>query len=72
MFPELNSILNSTPDSFKSVITSHYRLEVTYTMPLTLTDVLCTYRVTLSWCQDRRADASFLIHHHLSFYLRGK
>uniref|UniRef100_A0A8C2CRH0 Elongator complex protein 6 n=1 Tax=Cyprinus carpio TaxID=7962 RepID=A0A8C2CRH0_CYPCA len=46
MFPELNSILNSTPDSFKS------------------SDFILV--------SDRRADASFLIHHHLSFYLRGK
>ncbi|XP_016428699.1 elongator complex protein 6 isoform X2 [Sinocyclocheilus rhinocerous] len=45
MFPELNSILNSTPDSFKS------------------SDFILV--------SDRRADASFLIHHHLSFYLRG-
>ncbi|KTG32506.1 hypothetical protein cypCar_00030016 [Cyprinus carpio] len=45
MFPELNSILNSTPDSFKS------------------SDFILV--------SDRRADASFLIHHHLSFYLRA-
>ncbi|KAL1259785.1 hypothetical protein QQF64_010362 [Cirrhinus molitorella] len=45
MFPELNSILSSTPDSFKS------------------SDFILV--------SDRRADASFLIHHYLSFYLRA-
>ncbi|XP_073703403.1 elongator complex protein 6 [Garra rufa] len=45
MFPELNSILNSTPDSFKS------------------SDFILV--------SDKRADASFLIHHYLSFYLRA-
>ncbi|XP_051574814.1 elongator complex protein 6-like [Myxocyprinus asiaticus] len=45
MFPELNSILNSSPDRFKS---SDF--------------------VLLS---DRKADASFLIPHYLSFYLRA-
>ncbi|XP_050987855.1 elongator complex protein 6 [Labeo rohita] len=45
MFPELNSILDSTPDSYKS------------------SDFILV--------SDRRADASFLIHHHLSFYLRA-
>ncbi|ROJ29323.1 Succinate-semialdehyde dehydrogenase, mitochondrial [Anabarilius grahami] len=45
MFPELNSILNSTPDSFKS------------------SDFILV--------SDRQADASFLIHHYLSFYLRA-
>ncbi|KAK7158024.1 hypothetical protein R3I93_009274 [Phoxinus phoxinus] len=45
MFPELNNILNSTPDSFKS------------------SDFILV--------SDRQADASFLIHHYLSFYLRA-
>ncbi|KAA0703519.1 Elongator complex protein 6 [Triplophysa tibetana] len=45
MFPELNSILSSSPDSFRS-----------------------GDFIVLS---DRQADASFLIHHYLSFYLRA-
>ncbi|KAI7806874.1 elongator complex protein 6 [Triplophysa rosa] len=45
MFPELNSILSSSPDSFR---TGDF--------------------IVLS---DRQADASFLIHHYLSFYLRA-
>ncbi|XDV40596.1 hypothetical protein PO909_009646 [Leuciscus waleckii] len=45
MFPELNNILNSTPDSFKP------------------SDFILV--------SDRQADASFLIHHYLSFYLRA-
>ncbi|TNN31291.1 Elongator complex protein 6 [Liparis tanakae] len=46
MFTELNSILNTTPDSFTQ-----------------------GEFVLLS---DRRSDASFLIHHFLSLYLRGE
>lgn len=45
MFPELNSILNSSPDSFRSG--------------------------DLILLSDKQADASFLIHHYLSFYLRA-
>ncbi|XP_056331357.1 elongator complex protein 6 [Danio aesculapii] len=45
MFPELNSLLNASPDSFKP-----------------------GDFILLS---DRQADASFLIHHYLSFYLRA-
>lgn len=46
MFTELNSILNSTPDSFTQ-----------------------GEFILLS---DRQSDASFLIHHFLSFYLRAR
>lgn len=46
MFPELNSILSSSPDSFRE-----------------------GEFILLS---DRRADASFLIHHYLTFYLRAR
>ncbi|XP_022060681.1 elongator complex protein 6 [Acanthochromis polyacanthus] len=46
MFTELNSILNSTPDSF-------------------------TKREFIL-VSDRQSDASFLIHHFLSFYLRAR
>ncbi|XP_010865786.1 elongator complex protein 6 isoform X2 [Esox lucius] len=45
MFAELNSILNSSPESFKQ---GEFIL-----------------------VSDRQTDASFLIHHFLSFYLRG-
>lgn len=45
MFPELNSILNTSPNNFRS-----------------------GDFILLS---DRQADASFLIHHYLSFYLRA-
>ncbi|XP_076869428.1 elongator complex protein 6 [Brachyhypopomus gauderio] len=45
MFPELNSILNTSPDNLKE-----------------------REFIVLS---DRHADASFLIHHYLSFYLRA-
>lgn len=46
MFTELNSILNSSPDSFTQ---GEFIL-----------------------VSDRRSDASFLIHHFLSFYLRAR
>ncbi|XP_075995880.1 elongator complex protein 6 [Genypterus blacodes] len=46
MFPELNSILSRTPDSF---IQGDFVL-----------------------VSDRQADASFLVHHFLSFYLRAR
>ncbi|XP_069051084.1 elongator complex protein 6 isoform X1 [Lepisosteus oculatus] len=45
MFPELNSILNTSPDHFP--------------------------RGEFTLVSDRQADASFLIHHFLSFYLRA-
>lgn len=45
MFPELNSLLSSSPESFKPG------------------DFILV--------SDRQADASFLIHHYLSFYLRA-
>ncbi|XP_030638526.1 elongator complex protein 6 [Chanos chanos] len=45
MFPELNSILNTSPDNFKG---GEYIL-----------------------VSDKKADASFLIHHFLTFYLRA-
>uniref|UniRef100_A0A3P8RR85 Elongator complex protein 6 n=1 Tax=Amphiprion percula TaxID=161767 RepID=A0A3P8RR85_AMPPE len=46
MFTELNSILNSTPDSFT--------------------------KGEFILVSDRQSDASFLIHHFLSFYLRAQ
>ncbi|XP_026861161.2 elongator complex protein 6 [Electrophorus electricus] len=46
MFPELNSILNTSPDNFKE-----------------------REFIVLS---DKQADASFLIHHYLTFYLRAR
>ncbi|XP_017539631.1 elongator complex protein 6 [Pygocentrus nattereri] len=46
MFPDLNSILNSSPDSFRE-----------------------REFILLS---DRQADASFLIHHYLTFYLKAR
>lgn len=46
MFTELNSILNSTPDSFT--------------------------KGEFILVSDRQSDASFLIHHFLSFYLRAR
>ncbi|XP_023132498.1 elongator complex protein 6 isoform X1 [Amphiprion ocellaris] len=46
MFTELNSILNSTPDSFT--------------------------KGEFIFVSDRQSDASFLIHHFLSFYLRAR
>lgn len=46
MFPELNSILSSSPDSFRE-----------------------GEFILLS---DRQADASFLVHHYLTFYLRAR
>lgn len=45
MYTELNSILNTTPDSFTQ---GEFIL-----------------------VSDRQSDASFLMHHFLSFYLRG-
>ncbi|XP_030227229.1 elongator complex protein 6 [Gadus morhua] len=45
MFPELNAILNTSPDNFK--------------------------QGELILVSDRRADASFLVHHFLSFYLKA-
>ncbi|KAI1885647.1 hypothetical protein AGOR_G00205980 [Albula goreensis] len=45
MFPELNSILNTSPENFPQ---GEFIL-----------------------VSDRKADASFLIHHFLSFYLRA-
>ncbi|XP_036414346.1 elongator complex protein 6 [Colossoma macropomum] len=46
MFPDLNSILSSSPDNFRE-----------------------REFILLS---DRQADASFLIHHYLTFYLRAR
>lgn len=72
MFPELNSILNTSPDSFTQVGISTSDL---------LTLVVCadgnmllskTLQGEFILVSDRRGDASFLIHHFLCFYLRGE
>lgn len=88
MYTELNSILGTDPETFTQVITSHFTHHVGVSgdaahqaAARTCLYSLCS--VTSYWrlsrlqgefvvISDRKSDASFLIHHFLSFYLRGE